>query len=343
MEISCPSCHNRFEALTRRAVCDFCGTQLDVWALVSGHSPPPPPPTPPPISHGADESRHEVERRARDPYATNLATESTESVLDLPLSEISQEHTDEADPVLDPAFSALPKELAEIATPTGDSIEATAAQGSQYHSDIAAPEAEPSSRGMGKGLLLLVPLAVVILAGGYYLSRPSNGDNGSSATITAPTIVPAPGPTSSVEASATPTSVPTPDPSPSATLEAKTRVSPTPAAPAESTPPPAPDTSSDAQTRARAVNPPLATAKYTLQITAMPTEAEARQVAQKMIDAGLDAKIIKATVAAAGGAEGRTWYRVRVGAFTTKEDAVQYGDQLKRSGKVETYFVTDLR
>jgi cell division septation protein DedD len=256
-------------------------------------------------------------------------------VLDLPLAEISPERSAEEDPVLEPAFSSLPREFAEIASPVSPATEAPDRDdASPYRTNVGTPEAEPSRSGIGKWLIALVALAVVVVLGTYFLKKPG----GELATVVTPTIAPEPGPTSSIEVSPTPSTSASPLPSPSPTLDAKTRVSPSPA-PTAPTPTVKAAESEDAQTRARAVNPqPPTNAKYTLQITAKPSEAEARQVAQKIIEAGLDAKIIKATVD-----DGKTWYRVRVGAFATRDEAKQYGEQLKRSGRIESYFVTDLR
>jgi len=146
-------------------------------------------------------------------------------------------------------------------------------------------------------------------------------------------------PTSAASPVASPSLAPSPTP------EAKSQQSETPpAAPGESPAAPArAEDAADSATRARAVNPQTATGRYTLQIAAKGSESEAKQVAEKLIDAGLDAKIIKATVTTSDGTEQKTWYRVRVGAFPTKEEAIQYGEQLKRNGSIASYFVTDLR
>jgi len=76
---------------------------------------------------------------------------------------------------------------------------------------------------------------------------------------------------------------------------------------------------------------------YTLQIAARSNEAEAKAIADRLVDKGVDARIIKT-----GGA-GQMWYRVRVGMFTTRQDAERYGEQLKQAGTVTEYFVTDRR
>lgn len=329
MEISCPSCQNRFEAVTRRAVCTFCGTQLDVWAHVSGHSDPPPPPNPPPVIRG--KSTHQE----RDPYSTNLLAESPENVLDLPLTEITPGHSAEEDPVLEPAFSDLPQEFAQIASPVSTAGESPPnGDASPYSTSVDKAQTHSSVAGIAKWLIALAALAAVLVLVTYFLKKTPSSEF---AAATSPTIAPEPGPTSSVDVSPTPATLASPLLSPSPGSDAKSRISPTPA-PAVATPPVRAAENEEAQTRAREVNPQSTNAKYTLQITAKPSEEEARQVAQKMIEAGLDAKIIRATVG-----EGKTWYRVRVGGFPTRKEATQYGEQLKRSGRIEGYFVTDLR
>lgn len=91
---------------------------------------------------------------------------------------------------------------------------------------------------------------------------------------------------------------------------------------------------SESATRARAVSPEtLRTVKFTLQVAALPDEEEAKRMIERLINAGLDARIVR----------GGGWYRVRVGAFPTKEEAAATGEKLKGAGTIASFFITDLR
>lgn len=143
-------------------------------------------------------------------------------------------------------------------------------------------------------------------------------------------------------ASPTPSATETPVPTPP-----KIKTTPTPeTAPSgdAGNPPPvlpstaAPPSDENASTRARTVTGSESPGGiFTLQIAARSNEDEAKALADRLIEKGYDARIIKTS------GTGKMWYRVRVGMFSSREDAVRYGEQLKQAGTVTEYFVTDRR
>lgn len=101
---------------------------------------------------------------------------------------------------------------------------------------------------------------------------------------------------------------------------------------------PAPPSDENASTRARTVTGSESPGGiFTLQIAARSNEDEAKAIADRLIEKGYDARIIKTS------GTGRMWYRVRVGMFSSREDAERYGEQLKQAGAATEYFVTDRR
>ena len=76
--------------------------------------------------------------------------------------------------------------------------------------------------------------------------------------------------------------------------------------------------------------------KYTVQIGAFQVQNEANKLVSSMKSKGYPAFLqeVKAT-------DGKTWYRVRVGTFTTRSDANTYGNRLKESEPgIKSVFVT---
>lgn len=354
MEITCPNCQNTFEAVTRRASCQSCATQLDVWALLSGHAT-----GRSETEAGATRSLVNLPRsghveasqaQAADPFSTSFVSSSAD-VLDLPASDLGHERSPELDPVLDASFSELPEEFvravskAEEALPSAPSEESTITERGAIASEASESLRQPGRRRTRWAITMT--LFVLGLAAIYY-NRSSSTETGSVASPTTSTpaeagdrrsrVEPA---ASQVQKAASPATQTTPDPGsgmkpgqPPTSASSMNAVTEAPAR--EGTP-------ADSATRARAVNPQtLKTGRYSLQIAAKPNEEEARRVAERLIDAGLDARILKASIAVPGTSEQRTWYRVRVGAFGTKEEATRYGEQLKRAGRVESFFVTDV-
>lgn len=63
---------------------------------------------------------------------------------------------------------------------------------------------------------------------------------------------------------------------------------------------------------------------WTVQINAYPNDRDAKELAKKLKDKGYDAYVTSTKV------KGRTWYRVRVGHFDTREQAQQLQETLKQ-------------
>lgn len=270
-----------------------------------------------------------------DPYGTNLATPSTD-VLEVPATGPVVRPTRESDQVLEDSFSALPLAF------TQQSDEET---GVAPESEIGEPFETPPRTGVG-WLAAGIMIVAVLLAGAAYFSRGVWSKNGEpvaspgisssptagDATLTRPGKAegtPAPSATGpavqpSVGSSPKPKSTATP-------LEGSVEV---PKAQGN-----APEVSQpESATRARAVNPEtLRTGSFTLQVAAVPSEEEANRLGQRLTDAGLDVRIRRSVVGQS------VFYRVRVGAFPTRAEAEQYGEQIRRAGTVDAYFVTDLR
>ena len=76
--------------------------------------------------------------------------------------------------------------------------------------------------------------------------------------------------------------------------------------------------------------------QFTVQIASFKNEADARKLQNKLKSAGYPAFIKQANI----GQE--TWFRLRVGTFTNKDQAKTYGDMLlkKESGTVQSVYVT---
>jgi septal ring-binding cell division protein DamX len=77
--------------------------------------------------------------------------------------------------------------------------------------------------------------------------------------------------------------------------------------------------------------------KFTVQISSHPTETEAKTKANEMKEKGFSAFYIPATV------NGKTWYRVSVGLFDTKKEAVSYMDKLKKDASVNSAIVQKIQ
>ncbi|MEM7007820.1 MAG: SPOR domain-containing protein [Thermodesulfobacteriota bacterium] len=96
----------------------------------------------------------------------------------------------------------------------------------------------------------------------------------------------------------------------------------------QDSPPPPPATSSLPKT-----DP---SGKYTVQLAALQNEAQANQLMNSLTSKGYPAFIKKYSAP-----DNKMWYRVRVGTFTTKQQATQYGDQLKKQqSQVKSVFIT---
>lgn len=76
------------------------------------------------------------------------------------------------------------------------------------------------------------------------------------------------------------------------------------------------------------------TGTYTVQLEAAPTQAEADEKVRQLKAKGVEAYVLKSTVAGKG-----TFYRVRVGMFPNANEARKFGASLQRQGKVQEFFI----
>jgi len=76
--------------------------------------------------------------------------------------------------------------------------------------------------------------------------------------------------------------------------------------------------------------------RYTVQIGAFQNQAEANKLVSSLKSSGYPAFIKQVQTP-----DKKVWYRVRVGTFSTRSEAVSYGDKLKQSEtKVKSVFIT---
>jgi len=67
---------------------------------------------------------------------------------------------------------------------------------------------------------------------------------------------------------------------------------------------------------------------YSLQAISSSSEEEANKFSEKLMRAGISAYVVSANIPNRG-----RWYRVRIGRFRTREDAIKYGEQSKMRAK----------
>ncbi len=72
---------------------------------------------------------------------------------------------------------------------------------------------------------------------------------------------------------------------------------------------------------------------YTVQVAAYKTLEDAERHSQKLIDKGFPAFPVKAMIG------GKLWYRVSIGSFKTRKQAMKYESELKRQSVVKNTFV----
>lgn len=90
------------------------------------------------------------------------------------------------------------------------------------------------------------------------------------------------------------------------------------------------------QTTAPATKTPT-NGSLTIQAGSFSDQGQANDRAARLKSAGVDARVVKAELAGKG-----TWYRVQIGGFKTREDAVSYGNQLRAKGTVQDFIVTTI-
>ncbi len=72
-----------------------------------------------------------------------------------------------------------------------------------------------------------------------------------------------------------------------------------------------------------------------VQIGSINDQAQADERAARLISAGFDARVVRADIPGKG-----TWYRVQVGGFASREEATNYGNQLKAKNLAQNFIVT---
>ncbi|MDQ3010583.1 MAG: SPOR domain-containing protein [Acidobacteriota bacterium] len=72
----------------------------------------------------------------------------------------------------------------------------------------------------------------------------------------------------------------------------------------------------------------------TIQIAAFSDQGQANDRVSRLRQSGVEARIVQAEVA------GRTWYRVQIGGFKSREEASKHANQLKAQGAVQDFIIT---
>lgn len=80
---------------------------------------------------------------------------------------------------------------------------------------------------------------------------------------------------------------------------------------------------------------PVNRGNLTVQIGSFNDQAQANDRAARLQSAGANARVVRADIPGKG-----TWYRVQVGGFASREEAVSYGNQLKAKNLAQDFIVT---
>ncbi|HMY76601.1 MAG TPA: SPOR domain-containing protein, partial [Blastocatellia bacterium] len=72
----------------------------------------------------------------------------------------------------------------------------------------------------------------------------------------------------------------------------------------------------------------------TIQVGSFSDQAQASERVSRLESLGAKARVVKADVS------GKTWYRVRVGGFKSREEAASYANKLKAQGAVQDFIIT---
>src|SRR5215471_5078957 len=229
-----------------------------------------------------------------------------------------------------------------VMVPSGaDSREApfqSSAEESAYHQNWPIMVEESPAKKRGKGIFILVLLAVaglsavvgfVVFKDRFFGPRAGTGAGPAAGSPNRPAIAQDPKPTDprSAQATASPASAQSPD-------SAKPPGGPG-AAPVEvAKPQPSPLASQPQQTSSpvTASTQPASGgagqssgAKMTLQAASFPSENSARQFQDKLVKAGLPAYVVAADIPHRG-----RWYRVRAGKFASQEEAHQAAESFRK-------------
>ncbi len=74
----------------------------------------------------------------------------------------------------------------------------------------------------------------------------------------------------------------------------------------------------------------------TIQVASFNDQAQANDRVSRLHQAKVDARIVQAEVG------GKTWYRVQIGGFKSREEASKYASQLKAQGAVQDFIITTI-
>lgn len=83
--------------------------------------------------------------------------------------------------------------------------------------------------------------------------------------------------------------------------------------------------------------PPVNRGNLTVQIGSFNDQAQANERAARLKSAGIDARVVRADIPGKG-----AWYRVQVGGFASREEATNYGNQLKAKNLAQDFIVTSV-
>ena len=75
----------------------------------------------------------------------------------------------------------------------------------------------------------------------------------------------------------------------------------------------------------------------TIQVASFDNQAQANERVARLKSDGIDARVVRAEIPKKG-----TWYRVQIGGFSTRQEAENYGAQLRSKGKVQDFIVTTI-
>jgi cell division protein FtsN len=101
---------------------------------------------------------------------------------------------------------------------------------------------------------------------------------------------------------------------------------------------PASDVKASTDEASRAESSSADEGNYTLQVGSFNDLAEASERVAKLGSLGITAYVARVEIPKRG-----TWYRVQTGSFRSREEAARYGTQLRSSGSVADFIITERR
>lgn len=180
-----------------------------------------------------------------------------------------------------------------------------------------APEVQAPPQRSRSGLLALAAILLVavslVFAWQFVLKDFFLGRSSTTSTRTAPAVAPAP-------SSPTVSEAPQESPKPAESQPASNK----PAAATQSEPSPG-----VVPTTAAPASPAASSGSFTVQIRSSPNEADARAFADMLKSSGFDAYVMRADLGSKG-----IWFRVRVGRFQTREEALREVGKLRSTARV---------